>query len=260
MNEAISFHSGLADDAAALLEKLRGARPRVHCITNAAAQVFTANLLLAAGGIPSLSFAAEEVRFFTRRSAALLVNLGTLDAERRSGIPLAIEAAQDARIPIVLDPVFVEASPPRLAMACNLLRHRPNVLRCNASEFSALQNADDPKRDVTQFAAASHCTIALTGPVDCVTDGARIVSIANGHKLMSQTTAMGCAGTALIAAFCAMTEDSLIAAASALLVLGIAGEQAGRAANGPGSFVPAFLDCLAALNADDISAYARIEP
>ncbi|MBU3732692.1 MAG: PDZ domain-containing protein, partial [Beijerinckiaceae bacterium] len=37
--------------AAALLVRLRENAPRVHCITNAAAQVFTANLLLAAGAL-----------------------------------------------------------------------------------------------------------------------------------------------------------------------------------------------------------------
>ena len=35
--------------AAALLERLRARSPRVHCITNAVAQNFTANVLLAVG-------------------------------------------------------------------------------------------------------------------------------------------------------------------------------------------------------------------
>ena len=76
-----------------LLERLRTERIRVYAITNAAAQTFTANLLLAAGGIPSLTIAPKEVTAFTSRSAALLVNLGTLDEERCAAIPLAIAAA-----------------------------------------------------------------------------------------------------------------------------------------------------------------------
>ena len=41
--------SELADVAADVLARLRAKNPRVHCITNAVAQNFTANVLLAAG-------------------------------------------------------------------------------------------------------------------------------------------------------------------------------------------------------------------
>jgi hypothetical protein len=103
--------------AGLLLARLRQERLRVHAITNAAAQAFTANLLLAAGAIPSLTVAPDEVADFTRSAGALLVNLGTLDADRRAAIPRAIAAARASGIPWVLDPVFVDASPPRLALA-----------------------------------------------------------------------------------------------------------------------------------------------
>ena len=43
----------LEDVTAAPLAALRQRRPRAHCITNAVAQAFTANVLLAAGAIPS---------------------------------------------------------------------------------------------------------------------------------------------------------------------------------------------------------------
>ncbi|MFL5175062.1 MAG: hydroxyethylthiazole kinase, partial [Microvirga sp.] len=50
---------------AELLSRLRREGTRVHAITNAAAQVLTANLLLAAGGTPSLTIAPEEITAFT---------------------------------------------------------------------------------------------------------------------------------------------------------------------------------------------------
>ena len=74
---------------------------------------------------------------------------------------------------------------------------------------------------------------------------------------MARITAMGCAATALVAAFAALHGDALEAAASALLVAGIAGELAGEKAQGPGSFQPAFLDALFALDAETIAARAR---
>ena len=42
-----------------ILARLRTCGPRVHCITNAVAQNFTANVLLAAGCVPSMTLSAE---------------------------------------------------------------------------------------------------------------------------------------------------------------------------------------------------------
>lgn len=246
--------------AGELLEELRTGQPRIHAITNAAAQVFTANLLLAAGAVPSLTIAAGEVASFSSRAAALLINLGTLDAERCQAFPIAIKAAQVNRRPWVLDPVFVEASPSRLKVANDLLADKPAILRCNASEFLAISNTagDVAILQVQEFALKHHLTIALTGAVDTISDGREIVRIHNGHPLMSRTTAMGCAGTALIAAFASLANDSLEAAAAALVVIGIAGEIAGDRADGPGTFPAHFLDALYSLKPATVETLARL--
>src|SRR5580704_15833883 len=91
--------------AADVLARIRARRPRVHCITNAVAQNFSANMLLAAGAVPSMTIAADEIAEFVSRADALLVNLGTLDPERRAAIELAVTTA-GARVPWVLDPVL----------------------------------------------------------------------------------------------------------------------------------------------------------
>jgi hydroxyethylthiazole kinase len=244
--------------AAELLERLRAERVRVHAITNAAAQVFTANLLLAAGGIPSLTVAPEEVASFTGRAGALLVNLGTLDSERRAGIPWAIATARAAKKPWVLDPVFVDASPPRLELARLCLTGGPAVVRCNAGEFAALSGTEAKPEAVQAFAAAHGVVVALTGPVDIVTDGTTVFSIANGHDLMTRVTAMGCAATALVAAFAALATTPAEAAAAALLVMGVAGELAAETAAGPGSFQPALLDALYRLDPETLRSRARL--
>lgn len=253
MPDALNLPS-LAGD---LLDRLRVERIRVHAITNAAAQIFTANLLLAAGGIPSLTTALDEAPAFTSRCGALLINLGTLDAERRAAIPWAIATARAQHKPWVLDPVFIDASPPRLQLARLCLAGSPWVLRCNAGEFAALAAADATAESVRAFAQAHGTVVALTGPVDLVTDGVRTISIENGHPLMTRVTAMGCAVTALIAAFAALHESPLEASAAALTVAGVAGEIAAETAAGPGTFQPAFLDVLFALDAATLGARAR---
>src|SRR6478735_9260152 len=121
-----------------VLARLRERRPRVHCITNAVAQAFTANMLLAAGAVPSMTIALREVKAFAARADAVLINLGTFDPERQKASLAAIAVANKAGIPWVLDPVFVERSPPRLAFAKKLMGRKPTAIRLNAAEFAAL--------------------------------------------------------------------------------------------------------------------------
>jgi hydroxyethylthiazole kinase len=244
--------------AASLLERLRAERMRVHAITNAAAQALTANLLLAAGAIPSLTIAPDEIAAFAARADALLVNLGTLDGDRRAAIPWAIAVVRARSKPWVLDPVFVDASPPRLELARLCLAGAPCVIRCNAAEFSALSGREPTEAAVGDFARETGSTVALTGPTDWVSDGERFAWIENGHALMTRVTAMGCAATALIAAFAALAHDGFAASVCGLLAIGIAAEVAAEAAAGPGSFQPALLDALDALGPGALSTRARV--
>lgn len=239
------------------LHRLRERAPRVHTLTNSVAQALTANLLLAAGAIPSTTIAAEEIPFFTARADALLINLGTLDAERRAAIPIAIDAARQAGKPWLLDPVFAEASPPRLAFARELLAKGPAILRANDGEMRALTGAATPGA-LLAAARSGGLVLARTGTIDWVSDGARFVAIANGHRWMARVTAMGCAGTALIAALLAVEPDAFLATASALAALGVAGEIASTHARGPGTFPAAFLDALDALGEADLTARLRL--
>ena len=85
--------SGLPQSAAVMLDRLRTQRPAVHCITNTVAQNFTANFLLAAGCVPSMTLSSEEIAAFVERAQALLINLGTFDRERREATEIVVETA-----------------------------------------------------------------------------------------------------------------------------------------------------------------------
>src|SRR5690606_22415261 len=86
--------------------------------------------------------------------------------------------------------------------------------------------------------------VAVTGAVDYVTDGERVLSVSNGHPMMTRVTALGCTATALTAAFLAVEPDAVLATAQALAVLGLCGELAAREAEGPGSLRWRLLDAL----------------
>jgi len=250
------------DQVAAALENLRAMRPRVHCITNSAAVNFTANVLLAAGAIPSMTVNPEEVADFIAGADALLVNLGTLDPLRREAIDRAVAVARETGKPWALDPVFVERSRPRLALAGTLAGLKPTVVRMNPSELRALaggEGGDTPVfGEADAFARSSLATIVCTGPVDYVTDGMRSVRVSGGHPLMASVTATGCAATALMAGFLAVENDPVVASAACLAVVAAAADSAGAQAAGPGSFVPAFLDAVHALTPEEAGAQARI--
>jgi len=251
--------SSLATEAFESFDKLRAERPRVHCVTNSVAQPLTANLLLAAGATPSMSTSPEEVENFVARAGALLVNLGTLDAERRAALPLALAAAAKARLPVVLDPVFIDASAPRLALAREIMDQGPAVLRLNASEFEALTGLPPMAPRLRDFAKAKGCVVALTGATDLISNGESVIRIRNGHALMGQVTGMGCASGALIAAILAVCEKPMLAAAAALAAIGVAGEIAAERARGPGSFAAEILDAVNALDGVLIERRARLE-
>src|SRR5947209_207690 len=126
--------SNLPQAAAEILARIRVRAPHVHCITNTVAQAFTANVLLAAGSVPAMTIAPDEVGAFVAGADALLINLGTFDAERRSAIDAAV-AQEGRKIPWVLDPVFIDRSPARAEYARKLLAQSPAAVRLNAPEF-----------------------------------------------------------------------------------------------------------------------------
>ncbi len=254
MNALVDF----ADLATTALARIREHAPRVHCVTNTVAQQYTANMLLAAGAVPSMTLSPQEIGAFVAGADALLVNLGTFDAERRSAVAAALGTAADMGKPWLLDPVFIERSPARAEFARGLVGRRPSVVRLNQAEFMALSGGDPAGDAPVRFAKAHGTVVALTGRVDIVADGARRVTIANGDPLMGQVTAMGCAGSALVCAALAVERDPWLATIAALTAFGVAGEVAARDAAGPGSFATAIIDALHRLDGATLRAHLKV--
>jgi hydroxyethylthiazole kinase len=159
----------------------------------------------------------------------------------------------------VLDPVFVDRAAPRAAFARNLIGRRPTVVRLNHAEFAALAGCAPSREQAMAYARANGVVIALSGETDLVTDGHRVAAIANGHPLMVKVTAMGCAGSAVLAACLAVEPDAFLAAGAALAIMGVAGEIAGDHSAGPGSFAVAIVDALHSLDGPALIARAKVD-
>ncbi len=221
-----------------LLQAMNMRRPAVHCLTNTVVQALTANMLLAVGAIPSMSTDIAEVADFTAGANALIVNLGTLDRDRKAAIQAALTVARENDIPWILDPVLIDRAPKRLAYAKELINNNPALIRGNKAEIAALSH------DTRDLAAKTGAIVAVTGVTDLITDGGQEITLSGGHEMMSRVTGVGCAGTALLGACLAVApaESRLQAVASGLALLGKAGEKAAEFATGPGTFAALILD------------------
>ncbi|SFR83164.1 hydroxyethylthiazole kinase [Agromyces sp. CF514] len=295
----------LTTASAALLDRLREHPPLVHCITNAVVTNFTANALLAIGAAPAMVDIREESGMFAGIAGGLLVNLGTPAEEQRDAAREAVAAASVAGTPWVLDPVAIGALPVRTALAHELVAAGPTAIRGNASEIIALAGAGAGGRGVdaadstdaaadaaTSLALAHGSVVAVSGPVDLITDGHRTARIANGDALLTRITGGGCALGAVTAAFLAASRgaadasaqpgasgstgtagtadaarpgaddallaDPFVATVAATVVYTVAAELAAARSAGPGSFAPAFLDALALVTPDQVLARASI--
>lgn len=268
--------STLVASAAELLSALRESPPLTHCITNTVVTGFTANVLLALGAAPAMVDIVDEAGLFAGIASGVLINLGTPTPEQRAASLEAVAGAAASGTPWVLDPVAIGALPVRTALAHDLVALRPSAIRGNASEILALAgltaggrgvdatDTTDAASDAALALASRHgSVVAVSGPVDLITDGRRVVRIANGDELLTRVTGGGCALGAVMAAFLgaarASGTDPLTAVASASLVYTVAAERAAARASGPGSFAVELLDALASVGPRDIAAAARVE-
>ncbi|MGL4745620.1 MAG: hydroxyethylthiazole kinase [Dermatophilaceae bacterium] len=255
---------------------LRERAPLVHGICGTATQGIVADGLLAAGARPMLTATREEAPTLVTVADALLVNLGSLTSDARSAAIPTVLAAQQYSVPWVLDPVAVGVAPVRTPLARALLAHRPDAVRGNASEIRTLADGSAPATrgrgaDSTsapdraaeaarRIAAAHGCVVAVSGPVDLVTDGDATVRVANGTPLLTRVSGTGCLLGALTAAMLAAASPSgeepgeitaLGAVVAATALLTVAAERA--VGSGPGTFRVGLLDSLAGVSPDQVA-------
>ena len=188
---------------------------------------------------------------------------------------LAAREANQQGIPVILDPVGAGATGYRTRTVKQILGEvNISVIRGNASEVLSLAVDDvktkgvdsslsvsDETVDAAGAIARQHaCIVAISGEHDIVTDGGRVIRVANGVPLMTRVTGLGCGLSAVAGAFCAVARDDLLGAtAAACGFYGLCGELAFRISDRPGSFFVAFLDALYSAGRADIHKHLRLE-
>ncbi len=256
------------------IEKVKKKSPLVHNITNYVAMNYTANILLSAGASPVMAHAKEEVEDMVKIAQSVVLNIGTLSEPWVKSMTLSLQAAKRYHKPIVFDPVGAGATPYRNTTITQLFNLTlPNVIRGNASEIIALCNHTQSTKGVDNTLSVDKKSlhiaentvkkynniICISGAVDYIISPQKKVALHNGHPLMTQVTAMGCAASALIGAFVGVEQDHFLATISAMSLISVVGEIAAEKSSGPGSFAINIIDIIHNISQNDFDKRLKIQ-
>ena len=258
--------------AGELLRRIRTTHPLIHHITNMVVMNDTANVTLHVGALPVMAHATEEVAEMVQLASALVLNPGTLTPSWVDAMLIAGRTANARGIPVVLDPVGAGATTLRTRTNLRLLQELDiAIIRGNAGEIGALTGVGGEVKGVESVggpadrvqvardaARAWRCVVAITGRQDVLSDGRRTLVVDNGHPWLTTLTGTGCMATTVIAAFAAVADDPLVAAACALAYYGYAAQCAATHAHGPASFKSALFDTLFRLTPTELAKGVRV--
>lgn len=205
---------------AEVLRKVHEMEPRVQCITNFVTVNDCANIILAAGGTPSMADHIDEVAEALSCVQALVCNMGAIALT--DSMIVGGKEANRRKIPVVLDPVAVGGTQLRRDAAKRLLKEvHFTAIRGNASEIRYLagqqttgagvdvsdldaiteENLPEAQEMIKNLAKSLGTVIAVSGVIDLVSDGERTMVLRNGCATMSRITGSGCMLTSMIGAF-----------------------------------------------------------
>ncbi len=261
------------------LQQLKDQAPLVHCITNPVTMNDCANLLLACGASPIMAQDEHETAEIAARAGALVINLGVPDPARLRASLLAVRAAGEKGIPVVLDPVGVGVSPYRMAAARELLATGGiTLIRGNLAEVCALVQSRAAARGVDSLeklepegrrqvaevlSRETGAAVLLTGPADVAALEGRTLTIWGGDPWMGRITGCGCMLTALCGAFLGAGIPPVEAAASASAMMALCGrkaaDQARKQGLGTGSMRTFLLDAACLITPEELEKESRYE-
>ncbi|WP_300767158.1 hydroxyethylthiazole kinase [uncultured Bifidobacterium sp.] len=259
---------------------VRESTPLAQSFTNFVTINLVANAQLAAGGTAAMSYLPDDIIDTARVAKASYINVGTLLPFYADALDQITAYFHTASHPWVLDPVAAGIGSTRTRILTSFKDNPPTIVRANASETIALariwglsqgtsskpsgvesvddvDSAREDAQSIARFLAATapghQAAVAVSGPVDLITDGESVFRLAGGSSMMTKITGAGCALGAVTATYLSVC-DPLTAALSASLLFNHASRTAAETAQGPGSFQTAFLDALWSATPDDVAS------
>ncbi|MDG5757870.1 hydroxyethylthiazole kinase [Natronococcus sp. A-GB1] len=274
MTRSDTAHPTIVDS----LEALAETEPLVQSLTNEVTINDVANLTLHWDGLPVMADSPGDAGEMAALASSVLLNTGQIPESKLEAMRETTATANDRGIPVVLDPVGVGSTPTREAVAEEFLaEYEFAVIKGNYGEISALAGVEAEVRGVESvgdydaieetarsLAESTDSVVVASGVEDVVADGDGATRIAAGHERLSEVVGTGCMLGGTLATFCGALGDPHRAAIDGTLAFGIAGERAADIPHeGPASYRTNFLDAVAGLSPEVVTAYdleSRLEP
>ena len=258
-------------DVPTAVEQVHDRTPLVDAITNRVTINNVANIIQYLGGLPVMADDRREVAAMVQTADACLLNTGDVSPEGEETMRTAGEAANDAGVPVVLDPVAVGTTPTRDRLVDNLLDAVDvAVIKGNYGEISALADREAALRGVEAVgeyetidaaamavAAQTGAVVVASGTEDIVATGEVAYQITAGDPMLGEFVGSGCMLGGAVAVFAgAMPDRPLSAALAGTTVYGVVAERAADtgAYDGPESYRTAFLDHVAGIEPSEFAA------
>ena len=267
-----------------LINKVKEINPLVLHYTNEVTINDCANVTLALGASPLMSYSDEEVQEIVSVANSIVINIGTMNSNRLNLFVEAGKAANKFNKPVILDPVGVFATKTRSDFTNKLLNEiKFDVVKGNISEIKFIGGLDvrgkgvdsfddneDNSEVVKRVANKLGSIIVATGKVDYISDGESVIKIKNGTVKLKNITGTGCMTGSLIGSYLGaydtlvnskeeITISKLEAVAMGVLTMGVSGELADINNIAIGSFKEKLMNNVYEMNVDKLKEYARFE-
>lgn len=256
-----------------LLNKVKEENPLVLHYTNEVTINDCANITLALGGSPLMSYCYEEVEEIISIARSVVINIGTMNSEKLELFILAGKVANKLGKPVILDPVGVFATKTRTEFVRRLLREvnftaiKGNVAEIkfigdfdiNGKGVDSFDDGEDISEIVKKVANKFDTIVAATGKVDFISDGEKVNKIINGTDKLKKVTGTGCMTASLIGSYLGVAEDYLEAVTMGVLSMGISGEIANENNPAIGTFKENLMNSVYNLDVEKIKELGKVE-
>lgn len=265
---------GLRREIREAVRRVRMENPMAPSITNTVTINFVANAQLAVGGSAAMVYLADEGEAMAALGGAMYINMGTMLPVYGETLPRTAKALAEQGKPWVVDPVGIGVGGLRTSLLLGFRTDKPTIVRGNASEIIALaelweldsgkkvsgvrgvdstDSVESARTAAISLARHTGGAVAVSGPVDLVTDGKSVALVEGGSKFLPMITGAGCSLGGVAAVYACVTSP-FVAALTATAIYDFAGAKAEKDANGPASFQVAFLDALYQAAPEDVGA------
>ncbi len=255
-----------------LISKVKEVNPLVLHYTNEVTINDCANMTLAVGASPLMSYSHEEVEEIVSIASAVVINIGTMNSSHLELFLKAGKAANKYNKPVILDPVGVFATKTRTEFTNRLLNEvKFDVVKGNIAEIKhiggfdvngqgvdSFDDGEDIDEIIKKISKKLDCIIVATGKIDAITDGQEIIKINNGNAKLKGITGTGCMTASLIGSYLGCTDNKLEAAIMGVLTMSLSGEIADHNNLPIASFKESLFNTVYTLDEEKLENYGKV--